>query len=122
MNARGHFLVGAATGIALSLAKQFIQKKLDPDRKFDFGECAVYGLVGGTVALVPDILEPSLRNPHHRQFCHSAVFGALVFWACCGKHTRQLPLVARGLLLVGALGYCSHLAVDALTPRSIRFC
>jgi inner membrane protein len=122
MKERGHFIVGAATGIALNLAKQFIQKKLDPGRKFDFCECAVYGLVGDGVALVPDILEPSLRNPHHRQVCHSVLFGAVVLWACCGLHTRQLPLVAPGLLLVAGLGYCSHLAVDALMPRSIRFC
>ncbi len=120
MRARGHFLVGAATGIALSAANQLLQQKLDPERKFDFGECLVYGAVGGVVALAPDILEPSLRNPNHRQFCHSVVFGALVMWACCAKHTRQLPLAARGLLLVAGLSYCLHLAVDALTPRSIR--
>ncbi|MCB1103356.1 MAG: metal-dependent hydrolase [Cephaloticoccus sp.] len=122
MNARGHFLVGAATGIALSLTKQLIQKELYPAREFDFGECATYALVGGGMALVPDLLEPSLRNPNHRQFCHSVVFGGLVLYACCGKHTHSLPVAARDLLAVGAMAYCSHLSVDALTPRSIRFC
>lgn len=114
--------MGIATGVALNLAKQYLQKNLEPERAFDVGECVVYGLVGGGVALLPDILEPSFRNPNHRQFCHSVLFGGLVLWACCGKHTKQLPLAARGLLLLAGASYCSHLIVDAFTPRSIRLC
>jgi len=84
-------------------------------------------LVGGVLAAglgtLPDFLEPALRNPDHRQFFHSIAFGCVV-----GKglyvawhwdlQTPEEKLLQR-LMLVAGGAYLFHLALDALTARSL---
>ncbi|MBV1928152.1 MAG: hypothetical protein KUG81_01385 [Gammaproteobacteria bacterium] len=69
------------------------------------------------------MIEPSLGNPNHRQFFYSvAVLGHLG----TGMHKlfRWNPQdnaegLLRGLLPLGGAAYLSHLALDALTSRSL---
>jgi membrane-bound metal-dependent hydrolase YbcI (DUF457 family) len=83
-------------------------------------------LIGaGLAALVtnlPDLLEPAL-HPHHRQFFHSVVFVGLIGLAGYKLYTWEpnddWERVLRFLLLVGCGAVLVHLAMDALTKRSL---
>ena len=79
--------------------------------------------VGSFFGALPDLLEPALRNPHHRQFCHG-----LVTLACIGYGVRRAYLWEpttcnekfwRSIALVAGGAYLSHLLLDCLTPRSL---
>jgi len=79
--------------------------------------------IGALLGKLPDMIEPALGNPNHRQFFHSiAVLGLLA----TGMHKiyhwepqDDFDKVLRGILLVGGAAYLSHLALDALTSRSL---
>lgn len=71
---------------------------------------------------VPDRLEPAI-HPNHRQFFHSFAVGALLIYA--GKKVYDwrpeddLGRAAKYLVLVGIAAYGIHLAMDALTKKSL---
>ncbi len=79
--------------------------------------------IGAFLGKLPDMIEPSLGNPNHRQFFHSvAVLGLLG----TGMHKLyrwdpqdNVEGLLRGLLLLGGAAYLSHLALDAMTSRSL---
>ena len=79
--------------------------------------------IGAFAGKLPDILEPSLRNPHHRQFFHSvAVLIAVSYvikkvydW----KPKSNFETLLRTTVLCAGAGYASHLILDGLTPRSL---
>ena len=83
-------------------------------------------LTGAAVASVctniPDWLEPAL-HPHHRQFFHSLAFAAMIGF---GMHelskweaqTEGEKLLKFCLMAAGS-AYLVHLAMDALTTRSL---
>jgi len=79
--------------------------------------------VGSVFGKLPDILEPALNNPHHRQFCHSlAVLGMVGYgvkraWEWEPKD--EFEEVFRVLALCAGAGYVSHLVLDGFTPRSL---
>lgn len=81
--------------------------------------------VGAFLGRLPDMIEPALGNPNYRQFFHSvAVLGLLA----AGMHKvyhwepqDDAEKIIRGVLLVGGAAYLSHLALDALTSRSLPF-
>jgi len=83
-------------------------------------------LIGaGLAALVtnlPDLLEPAL-HPQHRQFFHSVVFVGLIGVAGYKLYTWEPEddwgSFLRFLLLVGCGAVLVHLAMDALTKRSL---
>ncbi|TAM43568.1 MAG: metal-dependent hydrolase [Gammaproteobacteria bacterium] len=72
---------------------------------------------------LPDVLEPSLNNPRHRAFFHSVVFAGLVAYGMHKTHEwkPETPIeeLVRFALLVGGGAVLVHLALDALTPRSL---
>ena len=79
--------------------------------------------VGAFMGKVPDIIEPSLGNPNHRQFFHSIAALGLVsagtyrlyHWEPQDDFENSL----RVLLLIGGAAYLSHLALDALTKKAL---
>jgi membrane-bound metal-dependent hydrolase YbcI (DUF457 family) len=83
-------------------------------------------LIGaGLAALLtnlPDLLEPAL-HPQHRQFFHSVAFVGLIGLAGYKLYTWEpgddWEKVLRFLLLVGCGAVLVHLAMDALTKRSL---
>jgi membrane-bound metal-dependent hydrolase YbcI (DUF457 family) len=117
-NFKTHVVAGVTVGVALNLAKQGAQKALAPERKFDWGELLVWGVVGGVAASVPDLLEPA-TNPNHRSFFHSLALGALILFAIFGKPSKRLEQNLRDLLSLTGFGYLSHLALDIITPMGL---
>lgn len=71
---------------------------------------------------LPDVLEPP-HHPHHRQFCHSWLFAAGLGVAIHQLHQWQpndeWKKSARLVLLVSGYAYLIHLAMDAVTARSL---
>lgn len=80
------------------------------------------GLVAAFAASIPDFLEPA-TNPHHRQFCHSAAFAALLvagmkkLYAWEPKTPAEALL--RDVLLSIGFGYLAHLGADATTAMGL---
>jgi inner membrane protein len=76
------------------------------------------GVVAALASGIPDYLEPA-TSPHHRQFCHSAVFATALI-AAMKKLYDWVPLSTGGVLLRDTLlsigfGYLTHLGADATT-------
>lgn len=115
-----HFAIGAATGAMVNTVLQLNRERERSEHVFDVGEVVLSAMAAGAGACLPDLLEPA-NSPFHRGFFHSVAAGALVAYAISGKHTLQLGWFARMLLWMVGLGYLSHLAADATTPRSISF-
>jgi inner membrane protein len=113
-NGNTHLLVGAGLGFAgyLVYCQAF-------DRKFELGEAllAAGACVLGSVS--PDILEPAV-HPWHRGPCHSMTAGSgaarLAWTPWTGDSNFDLATLLLGFF---ALGYLSHLMMDACTPRGV---
>lgn len=90
------------------------------------GQATALPLAGaGLAAMVtrlPDILEPAV-HPNHRQFFHSVAFAALVAAGWHKLYEWQPQDDAERLLRVGLMvcagAYLCHLALDALTAKSL---
>lgn len=90
------------------------------------GVATAWPMAGAGLAAVatrlPDVLEPAL-HPNHRQFFHSVAFAALIAagwrklyeWQPQDDGERLL----RTGLMVCAGAYLCHLALDAMTAKSL---
>lgn len=71
----------------------------------------------------PDWVEPAYRDPNHRRFFHSVAFAALLALGLREVYRWQPETdgdrVIRGLLLIAGGAYLVHLAMDAMTKRSL---
>lgn len=129
-----HRTVGVGAGVATSAVLS--DNLQQPSRIVEIFAAAIGGYVG---AAAPDWIDPA-TTPNHRSVGHSVVFagGGLVCAASqmndwrSELHARSqaaffhgqsaqgyLFLVASGLLTGLFMGYASHLALDATTPRSL---
>ena len=79
--------------------------------------------IGAFLGRLPDMIEPAFRNPNHRQFFHSiTVLGLLTTGMHKAYHWEphdEFEKIVRGVLLIGGAAYLSHLALDALTSKSL---
>lgn len=110
-----HRLGGAVTAWAIA-------ERLDPKHERVANRPAA-AILGTVLATLPDRLEPATGNPHHRQFFHSVALAAMIAYGMKRCHEWE-PEKAwrkslRWTLLIGGGVYLSHLALDALTPRSL---
>ena len=116
MNGPAHQLAGAVAGIAISAYDH-------EDRTGHLYHPVAAGTVGALLGKLPDMIEPAVWNPHHRQFFHSFAVLGLVGWGMHKIHQWEpeddFERLLRGFLLVGSAAYLSHLALDALTSRSL---
>lgn len=116
MRAAAHATISGASAFAIvSLTKQ----QYPPARLPHPGIAA---LVAALASGLPDVLEPA-NNPHHRQFCHSAAFAALVASGMKNLYdwipaTPRDALIRNVLLAVG-FGYMAHLCADATTAMGL---
>jgi membrane-bound metal-dependent hydrolase YbcI (DUF457 family) len=117
-NAKTHLIIGGLTGAVVNAQLQLDRLSADPNGRFDWGELLLCMAAAGAAALLPDLLEPA-TTPNHRSFCHSVTAAALVAYAVSGTHTKECSQSEFLLLTMLGLGYLSHLAADATTPRSI---
>jgi len=113
-NSKTHFLVGAVIGAGL-----YCLIKKSQDQPIELSGVLGMGLVGGVAGLLPDIIEPA-TSPNHREFAHS-IAALLVIGSGINKlHENQgIEAGQKELLLTLALGYGSHLLLDAGTPASL---
>ncbi|MBN2465183.1 metal-dependent hydrolase [candidate division WOR-3 bacterium] len=85
----------------------------------DWLKVAAACAIGGCVAVVPDLLEPAL-HPNHRSLFHSVAAGGTVVYGLGKKTASAVPDPWVRLALQSlAVGYLSHLALDATTPKSL---
>ncbi len=78
---------------------------------------------GALLGRLPDVIEPALNNPHHRQFFHSVAFltalGISVKKVWDSHPETELGRWLRAAALIAVGAYISHLLADAVTPRSL---
>jgi membrane-bound metal-dependent hydrolase YbcI (DUF457 family) len=118
-NAKTHLIVGAAVGATVNVAIQFGRMAINPEEKFDWGEFLICTGAASIAALLPDVLEPA-NSPNHRAFFHSLAMAVLVAYVITGKHTGKWPAIITLVVGAAGIGYLSHLAADAGTPKSIN--
>ena len=116
MNGPTHQFAGAVAALAIT--------QIDAEDKTSVLHHPAAAIpIGAFLGRLPDMIEPSLGNPNHRQFFHSvAVFGLLgtgIYKLYHWDPQDNLDRVLRGLLLLGGAAYLSHLALDALTSKSL---
>ncbi len=116
MRAAAHAAISGATAFAMvSLIKHQNPAARLPHPGFA-------ALVAVLASGLPDVLEPA-HSPHHRQFCHSAAFAALVTTGL-KKLYDWVPAtpgeaLMRDVLLSVGLGYMAHLCADATTAMGL---
>lgn len=78
---------------------------------------------GAVFGTLPDLLEPALSNPHHRQFFHSVACAAAIGYLCYRlyewKPESPIEQIMRTVLLLAGGSFLTHLAMDALSPRGL---
>jgi inner membrane protein len=115
-NANAHILGAAITVGALHIAHDRAEERTASGLPL-----ASAGLAG-CLASLPDWLEPAI-HPNHRQVFHSVTFGALLVYAGARLYEWRpeddLGEVARYVALIGIASYVTHLAMDALTSKSL---
>lgn len=114
-NGTTHQLVAAAS-------IGFILGHLEETNKEPSSKPIIGASLAALLTNLPDLLEPA-RHPQHRQFFHSIAFGGLIGVAGYKLYTWEpgddWERVLRLLLLVGCGAVLVHLAMDALTKRSL---
>lgn len=113
----------AAHEMAGAIAASAICTTLNQDLRKLLLELTISVPLGKLGGRLPDILEPSLNNPNHRQFFHSLafMFGAGVIMKKLFEwepYSMEGKAMRWGLLIVGA-AYMSHLLLDSSTPKSL---
>jgi membrane-bound metal-dependent hydrolase YbcI (DUF457 family) len=114
MNSEEHFAIGSIMAFLVNC----IQQK-QASLKVDFGKAAVWGLLGGSVALLPDILEPAI-NPNHRSSFHSIGLGlGLILFNKSLAENKNISDESKRFLSTMSLAYGSHLLADSTTPKEL---
>ncbi|MCF6218191.1 MAG: metal-dependent hydrolase [Gammaproteobacteria bacterium] len=116
-NGKTHLVVGGLTGLAVALADH-------PAKSNAISHHPLTAVgVGAFFGKLPDTIEPSLRNPHHRQFFHSIAFLSATGYAFKKAYNweseNDWESLLRGFALVATGAYISHLVVDSFSSRSL---
>jgi inner membrane protein len=116
MNGPTHQFAGAIVALAITQTDA-------NDKTSMLHHPAVAIALGAFLGRLPDMIEPSLGNPNHRQFFHSAAILGLLGIGIHKLYNRdpqsELDKLIRGLLLLAGSAYISHLVLDSLTSRSL---
>lgn len=126
-NSKQHAKAGAFIGGVVAAAYftlNYYQKKQEaPELKFNWGKLLLFVFAGVGIGLVtgilPDRIEPA-TNPNHRGFFHSYFLSLLMFIGLLKTlDNNQLNPAIKVLTFSAIAGYCSHLALDGATPKSL---
>lgn len=110
--------IGAAIALAVFQAREDY-------RQFGRITGRTIAAAGGGIAFgaLPDLVEPAYRDPNHRRFFHSVAFAALLGFGLREVYRWQPETdgerVIRSLALIAGGAYLVHLAMDAVTARSL---
>ena len=121
-----HLAAGAGLGALVlgiwDLVDQHQKIKRGEQTQLDWGQVAVNGfigsVVGGAFGVLPDVLEPA-TNFDHRRFFHSLTFAIAAAGGIHQLLKRIQNPMARRLVIVAAVGYGSHLGLDAQTVQGL---
>jgi membrane-bound metal-dependent hydrolase YbcI (DUF457 family) len=114
MNSEEHFAIGSIMAFLVNCVQQ---KQSSP--KIDLIKAATWGLLGGSVALLPDVLEPA-TNPNHRSSFHSIGLGlGLILFNKGFAENKNLSEEEKRFLSAMSLAYGSHLLADLTTPKEL---
>lgn len=108
-----HVMVGVFAGIGM-----YALYKHSKHEDWNLGEICLAAVLGGTMGLLPDILEPA-KNPHHRQIFHSLFVLSSFLLRDKFYTTFDLNDQQRAFCNIAVTGYLSHLFLDSFTPKSL---
>ena len=121
-----HKLVGLSVGCALPL---LVDSK---NESFSLEHFALFAITGVGFGRLPDILEPALGNPNHRNFFHSIAIGIVIcyfaIWVWNSldqkisserKKNGDVLYFILTFIFVALVAYLSHLALDGLTKKGL---
>lgn len=111
-NHNEHIIAGALSSLPLILQENEVEG----------GHNLWLALAGAFGGKLPDLFEPA-TSPNHRKFLHSLCFLAGVCYGVKRIYDWQpedlLGKIVKYALLACGIGYISHLALDARTPKSL---
>lgn len=114
-----HQTIGSALAATLEFSRAM--RENEPLR-YAVRRAVLAGAAGAIGGIAPDVLEPA-DSPNHRGVCHSWTLGTLIMAGFIrgmieynnNLHAHRLNAIPRGF----GVGYQSHLALDALTPKGL---
>lgn len=117
MNGSAHKSIGAIAGTATLAIDDHPDKQSVAHNPLIATPLATLG------GMLPGLLEPASRGPHHRQLCHSvAAFCAVgygVYKTYKWEPQTELEKCLRTATIMIGVGYLSHLIADSSTPRGL---
>ena len=114
MNKRTHIVVAAAAGVIAEVVRCRCC-----DRPVELMNVILASSAAATFGIVPDILEPAV-HPNHRSLFHGlAMAGCAGYGVKAAASQQEWPEWMKALAVGAAVGYLSHLALDATTPKSL---
>jgi LexA-binding, inner membrane-associated putative hydrolase len=127
-NRRTHAAVGAGTGTLLlgiwEIFDQHRKVQRGEQARIDWVSVGLQGVlgaaVGGVAGVLPDLLEPA-TNPKHRRFFHSLSCAILAAGGIHELLKRVKDPMVRKLIITAALGYGTHLGLDARTMQGLPY-
>jgi membrane-bound metal-dependent hydrolase YbcI (DUF457 family) len=106
-------------GGVLTVAGHEILEVITKPRSVQIGPLLTRTVAARYGSLAADWLEPAC-HPHHRKSAHSVAAGAvllLIYFGC--RRNPEVQGLLRECVSGFALGYLSHLVLDACTPYGI---
>ena len=80
------------------------------------------GALGGFIgAALPDVFEPSFRNPNHRGIAHSVAGVGFLSIGVAKRFSKGKCSEQDVFVTAFGVGYLSHLVLDARTPKGLPF-
>lgn len=107
-------------GFAIGVGYALYELDKNGEISLDSVTAGCFAFLAGTL---PDILEPSLNNPNHRQFFHSIAFGLMLGYALHKLWKWKPESTFEEILKIGMIAtggaYLVHLIMDAGSPKGL---
>lgn len=114
MNRNTHVVVGAAAGVVAE-----VMRCKCTGHPVEFWNLVLAAGAAAAFAAVPDLMEPAL-HPNHRSLFHGLAAAGFAgsSISVVAKH-NEWPEWSKALAVGALVGYVSHLALDATTPKGL---
>lgn len=124
-NSKEHGLIGLSSGLVFTgvqFAENYHKSGLNPTIEEIIGNSFLNCITGYIGGLLPDVIEPSIKNPNHRFFFHSLGFGATLLLVSnkINQNNSLHPALKNGINGL-IMGYVSHLIGDLSTTKGLPF-
>lgn len=115
-NRQQHLRTAALTAGIADTVFQLAEIRNGNREEFDFLELVVVAGAGALAGITADILEPATSS-WHRKTIHSV--GIAIMSAAAAYHPKLKSTFMGRVLKSAAFAHCSHLLLDARTPRGV---